>query len=120
MGMSVGAVTNSAFQMVRLAVADNLAGRATSAHAFLRTVGMSVGAGLAGGVILATVAASVGDISKVREALAGAETDLAGPTATALAQGFSIAHGVSLMIMLTAVMISRRLGSDVENAKRKT
>jgi hypothetical protein len=109
MGMSVGAVTNSAFQMVRLAVADNLAGRATSAHAFLRTVGMSVGAGLAGGVILATVAASVGDISTVREALAGTETDLAGPTATALAHGFSIAHGVSLVIMVIAAWIAGRL-----------
>jgi MFS family permease len=113
MGMSVGAVTNSAFQMVRLAVADKLAGRATSAHAFLRTVGMSVGAGLAGGVILATVAASVGDIASVREALAGGEADLAGAAATALARGFAIAHGVSLMIMLAAVMVSGRLGHYV-------
>ena len=109
MGMSVGAVTNSAFQMVRLAVADKLAGRATSAHAFLRTVGMSVGAGLAGGVILATVAASVGDISSVREALAGGEADLAGATATALARGFSIAHGVSLVVMAVAAWIAGRL-----------
>ena len=95
--------------MVRLAVADRLAGRATSAHAFLRTVGMSVGAGLAGGVILATVAASVGDISSVREALAGGEADLAGATATALAQGFSIAHGVSLVIMVVAAWMAGSL-----------
>jgi hypothetical protein len=106
MGMSVGAVTNSAFQMVRLAVSDNLAGRATSAHAFLRTVGMSVGAGLAGGVILATVAAAVGDISSVREALAGSEPDLAGATASALARGFAIAHGVSLAIMAVAAWMA--------------
>jgi MFS family permease len=112
MGMSVGAVTNSAFQMVRLAVSDNLAGRATSAHAFLRTVGMSVGAGLAGGVILATVAASVGDISSVREALAGAEPDLAGATATALAYGFAIAHGVSLAIMAVAAWMAGTLARE--------
>jgi MFS family permease len=112
MGMSVGAVTNSAFQMVRLAVSDNLAGRATSAHAFLRTVGMSVGAGLAGGVILATVAASVGDISSVREALAGGEADLAGATASALARGFSIAHGISLLIMVIAAWIAGRLARE--------
>jgi MFS family permease len=109
MGMSVGAVTNSAFQMVRLAVADRLAGRATSAHAFLRTVGMSVGAGLAGGVILATVAASVGDISSVREALAGGGAELAGATSNALAHGFSIAHGVSLVIMVVAAWMARSL-----------
>jgi MFS family permease len=109
MGMSVGTVTNSALQIVRMAVSDNLAGRATSAHAFMRTIGMSVGAGLGGGVILATVAASVGDISSVRAALAGEETDLAGETVTALARGFTIAHGVSLAVMAAAVVVMSRL-----------
>jgi MFS family permease len=109
MGLSVGTVTNICLQMVRLAVSDNLAGRATSAHAFMRTVGMSVGAGLAGGVILATVAASVGDISVVRDALSGQATDLAGPTAEALARGFGIAHLVSLAVMTLAVVAMFRL-----------
>ncbi len=109
MGLSVGTVTNISLQMVRLAVSDNLAGRATSAHSFSRTVGMSVGAGLAGGVILAAVAASVGDISMVRDALAGQATDLAGPTATALAHGFSIAHMVSFGVMTLAVLVMFRL-----------
>jgi hypothetical protein len=67
---------------------------------------MSVGAGLAGGVILATVAAAVGDISSVREALAGSEPDLAGATASALARGFAIAHGVSLAIMAVAAWMA--------------
>ena len=70
---------------------------------------MSVGAGLVGGVILATVAASVGDISSVREALAGGEADLAGATANALARGFSIAHGVSLLIMIIAAWLAGSL-----------
>ncbi|MGH8914915.1 MAG: MFS transporter [Acidimicrobiia bacterium] len=109
MGLSVGAVTNSALQMVRLAVPDNLAGRATSAHAFLRTLGLSVGAGLAGGVILATVAASVDDVASVRAALAGEVTELAGGAVTALGRGFALAHGVSLAIMVVALLAARRL-----------
>jgi MFS family permease len=109
MGAAVGVVTNSALQMVRLAVPSNLAGRATSAHAFSRTVGMSVGAGLAGGVILATVARTVGDVSPVRDALAGDTSALAGAAVDALARGVSIAHAVSLGIMLVSLIPLRRL-----------
>lgn len=109
MGTAVGAVTNSALQMVRLAVAPSLAGRATSAHAFSRTVGMSVGAGLAGGVILATVARTVGDVSTVRDALAGDTSDLAGAAVDALANGVSIAHAVSLGIMIVTLVPLHRL-----------
>jgi MFS family permease len=87
MGMSVGTVTNAALQMLRLLVPIDLAGRATSAHAFTRTVGMSIGAGLAGGVILATVAAAVGDVSSVRAVLAGEDTQLAGEAVAALEHG---------------------------------
>jgi MFS family permease len=111
MGLSVGTVTNAALQMVRRAVTDNLAGRATSAHAFMRTLGMSVGAGLAGGVILAAVAASVDDIASVRDALAGETTDLAGAATTALGKGFAVAHVVSLAIMVVAVVSVERLKS---------
>ncbi|MGH8871783.1 MAG: MFS transporter [Acidimicrobiia bacterium] len=109
MGMSVGLVTNSALQMVRLAVPDNLAGRATSAHSFMRTLGVSVGAGLAGGVILAAVSASVGDISSVKAALAGETTESAGEAMKALGVGFAVAHGVSLAIMAVAALIAGRL-----------
>lgn len=109
MGLSVGTVTNATLQMVRLAVTDNLAGRATSAHAFLRTLGMSVGAGLAGGVILAAVAASVEDITSVRAALAGETTDLAGAATLALGRGFAFAHVVSLAIMVIALIFVERL-----------
>jgi hypothetical protein len=111
MGAAVGVITNSALQMVRLAVPSNLAGRATSAHAFSRTVGMSVGAGLAGGVILATVARTVGDVSPVRDALAGDSSALGGAAVTALAQGVSIAHAVSLGIMVLTVFPMHRLVS---------
>src|SRR5690606_13170950 len=40
MGTAVGTVTNAALQLVRHAAPPQLAGRATSAHAFLRTMGM--------------------------------------------------------------------------------
>jgi MFS family permease len=109
MGASVGVVTNTALQMVRLAVPSSLAGRATSAHAFSRTVGMSVGAGLAGGVILATVARTVGDVSPVRDALAGDTSALAGAAVSALARGVSIAHAVSLGIMILTLAPLHRL-----------
>jgi chromosome condensin MukBEF ATPase and DNA-binding subunit MukB len=55
------------------------------------------------------VAASVGDISSVREVLAGGEAELAGATSNALAHGFSIAHGVSLVIMVVAAWMARSL-----------
>jgi MFS family permease len=118
MGLTVGAVTNACLQIVRLAVADNLAGRATSAHAFMRTLGMSVGAGLAGGVILAAVASSVSDLSAVRAALAGEATDLAGAAVVALGHGFTVAHAVSLALIAVAVFAVERFarGPALEHA----
>ena len=109
MGMTVGTVTNAALQIVRLEVADHLAGRATSVHAFMRSMGMSVGAGLAGGVILATVAATVGEVSGVREALAGEATDLAGEAVAAIGRGFTFAHIASLVLIVGAVLCVRGL-----------
>jgi hypothetical protein len=70
---------------------------------------MSVGAGLAGGVILATVARTVGDVSPVRDALAGDTSALAGAAVSALATGVSIAHGVSLGIMILTLVPLHRL-----------
>jgi len=118
MGLSVGTVTNAALQMVRLSVSDDFAGRATSAHAFMRTVGLTVGAGLAGGVILATVARSVTDIASVRAALAGETGDLAGQAVVALGSGFTVAHGVSLAVMLAAALVAARLPPIAGDSRR--
>lgn len=109
LGMGVGAVTNACLQLVRLAVADRQAGRATSAHAFTRTLGMSVGAGLGGGLILATVANMVGDASAVRAALAGEGSDLAGEGVRALGRGFAVAHLAALVLMVVAAILAQRL-----------
>jgi MFS family permease len=110
MGTAVGTVTNAALQLVRHAAPSQLAGRATSAHAFLRTMGMSMGAGLVGGVILAVVAGRVPDISRVRDALAGEATDLSGGAAAALAEGFALAHLVALGLTLLAAVVAWRTG----------
>jgi MFS family permease len=110
MGTAVGTVTNAALQLVRHAAPSQLAGRATSAHAFLRTMGMSMGAGLVGGVILAVVAGRVPDISRVRDALAGEATDLSGGAAAALADGFALAHLVALGLTLLAAVVAWRTG----------
>jgi hypothetical protein len=118
MGLSVGTVTNAALQMVRLSVSDNFAGRATSAHAFMRTVGLTVGAGLAGGVILATVSRSVTDIASVRAALAGETGALAGQAVVALGSGFTAAHAVSLAVMLGAALVATRLPPVAGDARR--
>ena len=109
MGMSVGTVTNAALQLVRRAVPAGLAGRATSAHAFARTMGMSLGAGLAGGVILAVVAARLGDVSQVRDALAGEGVALADDAARALSSGYATAHLVGLVLACVATVIVMRL-----------
>jgi MFS family permease len=111
MGTSVGTVTNASLQLVRKAAPPAIAGRATSAHLFLRTMGLTLGAGLAGGVILASVAARLPDISRIREALAGEGSALTGPAASALAAGYGAAHLAALGLMsvaLAVVLIMRR------------
>lgn len=109
MGTSVGTVTNAALQQVRRAVAGESAGRATSAHAFVRTMGLSIGTGLFGGVILGVVATRITDIGAVRSALAGEAAELAGPATVALGDGFAVAHLAALVLMMMAVFAAFRL-----------
>jgi len=109
MGTSVGTVTNASLQLVRRAVPSGLAGRATSAHAFLRTMGLSLGAGVSGGVILAVVATRLDDIGRVRDSLAGEGAELVGSAATALAAGFGVAHLVALSLMTIALVVVWRM-----------
>lgn len=110
MGTGVGTVTNAALQLVRHAAPAHLAGRATSAHAFLRTMGISLGAGLVGGVILAVVAGRLPDVSQIRDALAGEATALSGGAAAALGDGFALAHLVGLVLTLVAGAVAWRIG----------
>lgn len=108
MGNAVGTVTNAALQLVRKACPLPLAGRATSAHAFLRTMGLSVGAGIAGGVILAVVNARLSDASAVRAALAGEGGELAADAAAALSGGFAFAHVAAFALTLVAAALAWR------------
>lgn len=117
MGTSVGTITNAALQLVRRVVPAGLAGRATSAHAFLRTMGMSLGAGLAGGTILAVAATRLPDVSDVEAALAGnGGADLAGPAASALATGFGFAHVAALALVTTGALVGWRVHSRLPSA----
>ncbi|HLT97676.1 MAG TPA: MFS transporter [Acidimicrobiia bacterium] len=109
MGTAVGTVTNAALQLVRRVVPPALAGRATSAHAFLRTMGMSLGAGLAGGTILAVTATRLSDVSEVEAALTGTGDTLAGSAANALANGFQVAHLASLVLVVVGAVVTWRI-----------
>ncbi|HJQ76293.1 MAG TPA: MFS transporter [Acidimicrobiia bacterium] len=114
MGVSVGTVTNALLQMLKLNVPRSSAGQATSVFSVARTIGLSVGAGLAGGIILAVVASRLGDVAEVRALLSGETANLGGGAAEALGSGFALAHLVALGLMLAAVAVVISLGRSVK------
>lgn len=108
MGSSVGTVTNAALQMVKRSAPTEDAGRATSAHAFARTMALSLGTGIGGGVIVGVAARSLSDVTELQAALAGEEGALATQAADALTNGFAAAHLVALGVMVVAVAVGVR------------
>ncbi|MGH8874678.1 MAG: hypothetical protein ACRDVM_05425, partial [Acidimicrobiia bacterium] len=85
--------------------------RATSAHAFFRSLGMTFGVALGGAVLLSVVAGRIGDLEPVRLSLAGEEVALAGQAREAISAGYASAHAVAagvVAIGLVPVLSLRR------------
>ena len=109
-GTGVGAATNAGLSLLRSVTPTAEIGRATAAHQFYRNIGFTLGAAIGGAVLLAVVAASVGDVSAVQELLAGGggRADLA--TADAISRGFtaSVITGAVVSLLAVAPFVSLR------------
>lgn len=121
-GIGVGMSTNAALTLMRAVTDSSKMGRVGAAHLFARNQGFTFGAAIGGAVLLLVVSNQLGDLSLVRDLLAGSSTTSA-PTgaATAVQNGFGTAVAVGLVMSLLGWLSSmrmRRYLADVRRAKR--
>ena len=72
-GLCIGAITTSALTSLQSYGSSEELGRINAAHQYMRTVGISAGIALSGGVVLFIVGQRVGNVESVRQLLAGDE-----------------------------------------------
>ena len=75
-GVCIGAITTSALTSLQGYGTTDELGRINAAHQYMRTVGISAGIALSGGVVLFVVGQRVGNVESVRQLLAGDQVAL--------------------------------------------
>ena len=119
-GVGVGMTTNAALTVLRAVTESSRMGRVGAAHLFARNQGFTFGAAVGGAVLLFVVANQLGDLSLVRELLAGSEA-ASSEAAAAVEDGYAttIAVGLALSSLgwLSAARLRRHL-TEARLAKR--
>ena len=116
-GVFIGSITTSALTSLQgYGGADEL-GRINAAHQYMRTVGISGGIALAGGVVLFVVDRRVGNVEVVRQLLAGDEVAIDARAASSIRSGYGWAHAVGALLATVALVpawyLRRRRSADV-------
>ena len=111
-GLGIGTVSTSAMNWLQDATATVEMGRATSAHQFVRQLGISYGVAAGGAVVLYVVARQVGDVEIVRDALAGRDVELGSDAGAAFGDGLAavaaMAAGLALIGVCVATAVVRQ------------
>ena len=118
-GLCIGAITTAALTALQsFGSADEL-GRINAAHQYMRTVGISAGIALCGGVVLFIVGRRVDNLEVVRQLLAGDEVSLDNRAAEAIRSAYGWAHAVGATLAAAALVPAwylRRLSSGFKRA----
>jgi MFS family permease len=103
-GLFIGAITTSALTSLQGYGSSDELGRMNAAHQYMRTVGISTGIALAGGVVLFVVDRRVGDVEAVRQLLAGDEVELDARAASSIRSGYGWAHAIGALLAAVALV----------------
>jgi MFS family permease len=103
-GVCIGSITTSALTSLQGYGSSDELGRINAAHQYMRTVGISAGIALAGGVVLFVVGQRVGNVEAVRQLLAGDEVSLDDRAADAIRSGYGWAHAVGAVLAVAALV----------------
>ena len=103
-GLCIGAIATAALTILQSYGRSDELGRINAAHQYMRTVGISAGIALAGGVVLFVVGRRVGNVEDVRQLLAGDDVTLDERAADAIRSGYGWAHAVGALLGVAAIV----------------
>jgi MFS family permease len=103
-GLCIGAITTSALTSLQTYGSSVELGRINAAHQYMRTVGISAGIALSGGVVLYIVGGRVDDLEVVRQLLAGEEVSVDDRAAEAIRSAYGWAHAVGAALAVAALI----------------
>ena len=110
-GCGIGSVAVSGLNLLQHRAQDHEMGRVSAAHQFIRTLGFTYGAAVAGLVLFAVVGDRIGDVEAVRDLLSrkGATLSLAAAQALESAYAWALAAAAALSVLglPTAVALVR-------------
>jgi hypothetical protein len=116
-GLCIGAITTSGLTSLQSYGSAEELGRINAAHQYMRTVGISAGIALAGGVVLFVVGQRVGNVESLRRLLAGEEVAIGDRAADSIRSGYGWAHAVGALLAFAALLpawyLRRSLSADV-------
>ncbi|MEM9134160.1 MAG: MFS transporter [Actinomycetota bacterium] len=108
-GGGIGLSTTATLNLLQSRARPEEMGRISSAHQFVRSLGFTYGAAVAGGVLLLVVRVRVGEVESVRRLLGG-ESEAAEPgVVDALADGYALAVAAMAVVSIGALVTARRL-----------
>ncbi len=113
-GLSIGLVSTAGLTLLQAGSDPAEMGRVNAAHQFVRTLCITYGVAIGGAVLLAVVDRRVGDVSVVREVLAGEDVDVGADAASAIGDGLAITAVVATVVALACSAASRRLRRAVD------
>ena len=103
-GLCIGAITTSALTSLQTYGSSDELGRINAAHQYMRTVGISTGIALSGGVVLFIVGHRIGSVESVRQLLAGDEVTLDDRAAESIRSGYGWAHAAGAALAVAALV----------------
>ena len=102
--LCIGAITTSGLTSLQSYGSAEELGRINAAHQYMRTVGISAGIALAGGVVLFVVGQRVGNVESLRRLLAGEEVAIGDRAADSIRSGYGWAHAVGALLAFAALL----------------
>ncbi|HEX6286809.1 MAG TPA: MFS transporter [Acidimicrobiia bacterium] len=117
-GVGVGMSTNAALTLLRAVTDPSKMGRVGAAHLFARNQGFTFGAAVGGAVLLLVVTDRLGDLSLVRDLLAGSTTaGASGDAAAAVESGYATTIAVGLVLSSLGWLSAARLRRHLTEAR---
>lgn len=110
-GGGIGLSTTASLNLLQSRARPEEMGRVSSAHQFVRSLGFTYGAAIAGAVLLVMVRVRVGEVESVRRLLGGESESVEPGVVEALADGYSLAVAAMAVLAVGALLTARRLAA---------